>query len=236
MPSKREPGSLRIHQAVARQIGIAILSGEYLPGDSIPTEIEQTATLNVSRTPYREAIQILRAKGLLESRYKAGTYVTPRERWNLLDPDVLAWMFAGTPDEAFISDLFELRGILEPAAAALAATRRSAEQLALMKRALADMARCGLATIQGQEADRLFHRVLLEASGNQALASLSSSVGAAVQWTTHFKQRVQEKPRDPLPEHRAVLTAITDCDAAAASKSMQLLIALALADTTAALR
>jgi DNA-binding FadR family transcriptional regulator len=236
MPSKREPGSLRIHQAVARQIGIAILSGEYSPGDSIPTEIEQTATLNVSRTPYREAIQILRAKGLLESRYKAGTHVTPRERWNLLDPDVLAWMFAGTPDETFITDLFELRGILEPAAAALAATRRSAEQLALMKGALADMARFGLATAEGQEADRLFHRVLLEASGNQALASLSGSVGAAVKWTTHFKQRVQQCPRDPLPEHEAVWTMIAEGDAAAASNAMQQLIRLALADTSAALR
>lgn len=236
MPPKREPGSLRIHQAVARQLGTAILSGELKPGDSIPGEIEQAAALNVSRTPYREAIRILTAKGLLESRPKAGTHVTPRERWNLLDPDVLAWMFTGTPDEAFIRDLFELRGILEPAAAALAAQRRSAEHLSAMEAALTDMMRFGLGVAEGQEADRLFHRILLEASRNQALATLSSSVGAAVQWTTHFKQRATKKPRDPVPEHKAVWAAIARGDAEAASDAMKLLLSLALADMAVALR
>lgn len=236
MPSKREPGSPRILQAVARQLGIAILSGELKPGDSIPGEIEHAAALHVSRTPYREAIRILTAKGLLESRPKAGTRVTPRERWNLLDPDVLAWMFTGTPDEAFIRDLFELRGILEPAAAALAAKRRSPSHLDAMQAALADMTRFGLGEAEGQQADRLFHRILLDASGNQALATLSSSVGAAVQWTTHFKQRAQKKPRDPLPEHKAVWAAIVDGDAETASDAMKLLLSQALADMTLALR
>jgi DNA-binding FadR family transcriptional regulator len=230
------PAKLRIHQALARQLGIAILSGEFKPGESIPGEIEQAAALNVSRTPYREAIRILTAKGLLESRPKAGTHVTPRERWNLLDPDVLAWMFTGKPDETFIRDLFELRGILEPAAAALAAKRRSADQLQMMAEALADMERFGLAADAGQEADRLFHRMILEASGNQALATLSSSVGAAVQWTTHFKQRASRTPRDPLPKHKAVLAAIAEGDAHAASEAMEQLLGLALTDMTAALR
>lgn len=236
MPARRESGSLRIHQAVARQLGIAILSGEYRPGDSLPGEIEQAAALNVSRTPYREAVRILVAKGLLESRPKAGTHVTPRERWNLLDPDVLAWMFTGKPDEGFIRDLFELRGVLEPAAAALAATRRSPEQLEVMQATLADMKRFGLASAKGQEADRLFHRTILEATANQALATLASSVGAAVQWTTHFKQRASEKPRDPLPDHEAVCAAIAASDPEAANAAMQQLLGLALADMTLALR
>ena len=64
----------------------------------------------------REAIQVLTAKGLVESRPKAGTRVLPRNRWNLLDPDVLAWAFAGEPDIQFVRDLFELRAIVEPAA------------------------------------------------------------------------------------------------------------------------
>jgi DNA-binding FadR family transcriptional regulator len=233
---KAEVRALRIHQAIAQQLGTAILSGEYRPGDALNGEIEQSLALGVSRTPYREAIRILVAKGLLESRPKAGTHVTPRDRWNLLDPDVLAWMFMGTPDETFIQDLFELRALLEPPAAGFAAERRTTDQLDLMAQALSEMRRHGLAHPEGQAADRQFHREILAASGNLALASLASSVGAAVQWTTAFKQRGRKQPRDPLPEHEAVYEAIATGDPQAASAAMRELLSLALADMAAALR
>jgi DNA-binding FadR family transcriptional regulator len=232
---KNEGRALRIHQAIARQLGTAILSGDYQPGEALSGEIEQSLALGVSRTPYREAIRILVAKGLLESRPKAGTRVTARERWNLLDPDVLAWMFMGTPDERFIRDLFELRSLLEPAAARFAAARRTPEQLAQMASAVAAMRHHGLATPEGQVADQQFHRTILAASGNLALASLASSVGAAVQWTTHFKQRVSERPRDPLPEHEAVHAAIAAADPDRAGAAMRDLLRLALDDMAAAL-
>ena len=228
------PKPQRLHQAIATQIGTAILSGAYQPGDSLNGEIAQALALGVSRTPYREAIRILVAKGLLESRPKAGTRVTPRDRWNLLDPDVLAWMFMGTPDDAFIRDLFELRDLLEPAAASLAAERRTDAQLTAMAGALAGMKQHGLATAEGQAADQIFHRAILAASGNAALASLASSVGAAVQWTTHYKQSASAHPRDPLPEHAAVYVAIAAGDPALAREAMTDLLRLALDDMAAA--
>lgn len=235
-PRIEEDKPLRIHQAIAQQLGTAILSGEYKPGDALSGEIEQALALGISRTPYREAIRILVAKGLLESRPKAGTRVTPRDRWNLLDPDVLAWMFMGTPDVTFIQDLFELRGLLEPAAAELAAKRRTTEQLDGMALALESMRQQGLSRPEGQAADRQFHRLILAASGNLALASLASSVGAAVQWTTDFKQRGKAKPRNPLPEHEAVYHAVAESDPARARAAMAELIGLALDDMAAALR
>lgn len=222
--------TLRIHQAIARKIGTAILSGEYQPGDTLVGEIEQSLAMGVSRTPYREAIRTLVAKGLLESRPKAGTHVTPRERWNLLDPDVLAWTFTGKPNEEFIRDLFELRRLLEPAAAGYAAERRTNDQLYQMNTALTDMRKHTLATAPGQAADRQFHRLILAASGNLALASLASSVGAAVQWTTHYKQKASASPRDPLPEHERVFDAIMTADAAKARAAMNELLDLALDD------
>jgi DNA-binding FadR family transcriptional regulator len=220
----------RVHQKIAEQLATAILSGHYLPGDSLEGEIEQSLMMGVSRTPYREAIRTLTAKGMLESRPRAGTHVTARHRWNLLDPDVLAWMFKGKPDEQFIHDLFELRGLIEPAAAALAAVRRTPEQIEAMADALERMATLGLATPGGQAADQEFHRLLLEATHNEALATLSSSVGAAVEWTTRYKQRARALPRNPLPEHRAVFNAIVSADADAASRAMTNLLSLALAD------
>lgn len=226
--------TMRIHQTIARQLGTAILLGEYQPGDSLEGEIEKSAELGVSRTPYREAMRILVSKGLLESRPRAGTHVTPRERWNLLDPDILAWMFAGKPDPHFVRDLFELRGIIEPAAAALAAQRRTPEQVAAMAEALAGMASHGLATPEGQLADRTFHRVILAASGNEPLASLSSSVGAAVHWTTSYKQRGSAVPRDPYADHATVFEAIAAGNAKKSAAAMSELINHALEDMTQA--
>jgi DNA-binding FadR family transcriptional regulator len=223
-------GSLRIHQALARTLGIAIVSGEFAPGDGFGGEIEQSEARGVSRTAYREAMRILTAKGLLESRPKAGTHVTPRQRWNLLDPDVLEWMFSGKPDERFIHDLFELRGVIEPAAAELAAVRHDADDLARMDRGLEGMRRHGLATAEGQAADQDFHTALLAATRNEALASLATSVAAAVRWTTRFKQLSHAQPRDPLPEHEALRDVIAARKPARARKAMEELLHLALAD------
>ncbi len=225
---------MRLHQSLARDLGVAILTGVYRPGEGIEGELGRSEALGVSRTAYREAIRILVAKGLLESRPRAGTHVTPRTRWNLLDPDILAWTFSGEVDEVFIRDLFELRGIVEPAAAALAARRRSTKELAIMERALADMRRHGLATDEGQAADQAFHHAVLEAAHNDALASLASSVGAAVSWTTRFKQRHQPLPRDPLPEHVAVFEAIAKGDEDKARATMDELLRFALADMSIA--
>lgn len=225
----------RIHQAIARSLGTAILSGALKPGDSFDGEIAHSLALGVSRTPYREAIRILVAKGLLESRPRTGTQVTPRGRWNLLDPEVLAWTFSGEPDAAFVRSLFELRGIIEPAAAALAARRRDAVQLEAMRTALATMSAHGLSTDAGRAADQNFHRLVLGATQNEVLAALASSVGAAVDWTTRFKQRRYTKPRDPLPEHLAVFEAIAAADADSARRAMEELLRLALADTAAVL-
>ena len=233
MPDTYPPekgSSLRIHQSVARDLGTAILSGKFAPGDNLGGEIETAVELGISRTAYREAIRILIAKGMVESRPRAGTHVAPRERWNLLDPDVLAWMFSGEPDESFIRDLFELRGVIEPAAAALAAVRHDDQHLQAMDRALAGMRDYGLTTAEGKRADQDFHTVILRATGNEALAVLASTVGAAVSWTTRFKQRTNRLPRDSLAEHEALRDAIASRDPAFASETMHELLRLALQD------
>lgn len=230
-----EEGALRIHQAIARDLGTAILMGAHRPGDLFEGEIEAAERLGVSRTAYREAVRILIAKGMLESRPKAGTRVLPRSRWNVLDPEMLAWMFAGEPDRAFIRDLFELRSVIEPAAAEFAARRRTQDQMAAMTKALEDMEQHGLASPAGRLADQQFHNAILAATHNDALAALASSVGAAVGWTTMFKQRKRMAPRDPLPDHQAVCRAIVARDTAAARDAMMELLRLALADMDMAL-
>jgi DNA-binding FadR family transcriptional regulator len=220
----------RLHGAIAQKLGAAILSGEYAPGDRLSGEVEFSEALDVSRSAYREAIQVLTAKGLVESRPKAGTRVLPRNRWNLLDPDVLAWAFAGEPEATLVRSLFELREIIEPEAARLAAKRRDKDDLRIMKEALAGMRRHTLATELGRAADRDFHRAILHATRNEALVVLSAGIGAAVSWTTHFKQRARPLPRNPIPDHAKVYDAIAAGDGPAAAEAMRTLVVMALED------
>jgi len=233
LASPTEPArALRLHGTIARDLGVRIVSGRIPPGRVLNGEIAASERLRVSRTAYREAVRILAAKGLIESRPKLGTRVSEPRHWHLLDPDVISWIFSGTPEEGLLRGLFELRTVVEPAAAALAAQRRTEEHLGVMRRALQTMAVSSLAVAAGRQADCAFHTALLEASGNPFLASLTSGVSAAVTWTTIFKQRTRPLPRDPLPDHERVYEAVAAGDPAAAREAMAELVELALLDTT----
>jgi len=209
-----------------------IVSGGFEPGDVLDGEIETSGRLRVSRAAYREAVRILAAKGLVKALRKVGTRVTPREEWHLLDPDVLGWIFAFEPDDETLASLFELRRMVEPEAAALAATRRSDEDLRAMASALQSMARHGLQSQAGRLADQAFHAALLRASGNAFVASLTAGVGAAVTWSTFYKGRHSRQLRDSLPDHQHVYEAVARGDARAARSAMAELVDLALRDTT----
>ena len=228
--------SRRIHGTIAHDLGVAILAGRYAPGETLPGEVEFAHTLGVSRSAYREAVRILIAKGLVESRTRTGTRVSARDRWNLLDPDVLAWSFVQEPSEAFVRDLFELRMIVEPAAAELAAERRDKDDLARMGEALDEMRQYGLGRPEGQAADQRFHAAILAAARNAPLITLSSSIAAAVSWTTIFKHRKRGLPRDPLPDHERLYEAIAAGEPTAARTRMAELVRLALQDTELSLR
>lgn len=223
--------SLRLHGVIARDIGRAIVSGRYQPGELLGGEIEASEKLHVSRTPYREAVRILAAKGLVESRPKVGTRISSPEEWHLLDPDVLAWIFSGEPSPQVLQSLFELRSVVEPAAAAMAATRRSEKHLALMRDALDQMSAHTLAVEAGRQADEAFHAALLGASGNPFIISLTKGVTAAVGALTEFKQRAVPLRRDPVPDHERVYEAVAARSAERARKAMSELIRLAIMDT-----
>ena len=224
--------ALRLHGTIARGIGTRIVSGRISPGRILSGEIEASARLRVSRTAYREAVRILAAKGLVDSRPKLGTRVSDPDYWHLLDPDVLGWIFTSNPDAAVLKDLFELRTIIEPAASALAAKRRSKGQLQALRDSLDRMVLHSLASEAGQQADRDFHTVLIEASGNRFLASLSSTVAAALLWMPVLQQGKGLLLRDPIPDHERVYRAIAARDPNAAAKAMTDLIQLALLDTS----
>jgi DNA-binding FadR family transcriptional regulator len=222
---------LRLHGTIARKLGIAIVSGQYRPGDLLDGEIASSEQLSVSRTAYREAVRILAAKGLVDARPKVGTRINPQTKWNLLDPDVLDWTFESEPDLELLNSLFELRNVVESAAAGLAATRRSAAHLKAMRSALEGMSRHTLATEAGRQSDLDFHATLLDATNNPFIISLTNGVSAAISTTTMFKQRKRPLRRDPLPDHLKVFEAIAERDPGKAQEAMSELIELARMDT-----
>jgi DNA-binding FadR family transcriptional regulator len=230
------PRSLRLHGSIARKLGISIVSGEYKPGDLLDGEISSSEQFAVSRTAYREAVRILAAKGLVDARPKVGTRINPKSKWNLLDPDVLVWTFESEPDPELLYSLFELRNVVESAAAGFAATRRSAAHLKAMRLALRGMETHTLATEAGRQADLDFHTTLLDATENPFIISLTSGVSAAINTTTVFKQRRGPLRRDPMPDHLRVFEAIASRDPGKAQQAMSELIVLARMDTAATSR
>ncbi|HEY2685351.1 MAG TPA: FCD domain-containing protein [Steroidobacteraceae bacterium] len=227
---------LRIPGMIARDLGVQIVSGRFKPGEILHGEIETSGRLQVSRAAYREAVRILAAKGLVKAFPKVGTRVTPQAQWHLLDPDVLGWIFEFDPDETLLANLFELRRMVEPEAAALAAARRTPEDLAAMAAALKGMSRYTLNSKAGREADQEFHAALLRSTGNAFVESLTAGVGAAITWTTIYKGMHSPRLRDSVPDHQKVYEAVAAQDQAAAREAMGNLVELALRDTTDARR
>jgi len=221
---------LRVHDSIARDIGTNIVSGRLRPGHVLESEMEASANLHISRTAYREALRILSAKGLIHSRPRTGTRVSEMSEWHLLDPDVLGWLFSDAPRPEVLHGLFELRTIVEPAAAALAAQRRRPEHLERMRHGLDEMRRHSLHRPEGRHADQEFHAGLIAATANPMVISLTNGVTAAVEALTLYKLRLSKMERDPVPDHLRVFQAIRDKDADAARESMEILIRLAVLD------
>lgn len=213
-----------LHDRVAISIGKDIVRGVLTEGSSLPTEREAVEQHGVSRTAYREAVRTLVGKGLVSSRKKAGTRVNPRSEWSLLDSEILSWMFSGKPTMSAVQGLFELRLIVEPSAAGLAALRRTEAQLREMHESLELMERKGLRTEVGRAADGRFHSLILEATGNDFLRALTDPISTAIRWTTKLKFSSGRQPRDPMTLHFELYTAIAEGNAVQAhAVSVQLL-------------
>lgn len=210
-----------LHGQIAEHLGISILSGKITPGEVLPTEAGLGASLQVSRTAIREAIKVLTSKGLVEVRRKTGTRVRPKKDWNALDPDVLAWQFSGGSLPAAIMDLLELREVIEPMCARMAAERATTEEIAEIERALLEMERSVGKTTASVEADLLFHLTILEATHNSFMRPFGALIQAALRASFRQTNRDTAAYQQTLLKHRMVLTAIKGKNPGAAQDAMR---------------
>lgn len=221
--ARREAIQHDLHGRVAHLLATAILRGDYAPESILPREAELMDAFGVSRTVLREALRTLTSKGLIESRPRVGTRVRPRHAWNLLDADVLDWYSRVAEPMQFALKLQEMREMIEPYAAGLAAASYSEKTFGALADAHAAMA-AARNVDEWVRADLQFHLSVLIACSNELLIPL----GTLIERTLEAQLRLNAKRADvfnaSLAEHTAVFEAIRERDAAAARDAMARLL------------
>lgn len=216
----------RSNTFVAREIANLIISGSWQEGSTLPREVELASRFSVSRTSIRESLSILKAKGLIAARQKAGTHVRERINWNMLDAELLDWTWAQRPTDEFGRQLLQVRRIVEPEACAICAERASDADLARIERAYHAMDAAGMDRRAYSEPDLLFHRHILVATGNDFLVAFGATVEAALRVSFELSTLNRDAPRRSLVYHRAVLDAIWARNSAGARRAMHRLLDL----------
>ena len=218
----RQAGSFA-HYSVAQEIGRRIVSGDYPPGSILPNEAEWSEMFGTSRSVVREAIKMLMSKNLLVSRTKVGSRVEPRENWNHLDRDVLTWVSQSPRREALMRSVQQLRHIIEPEAAALAAETRSDAEMAQISSACHDMGTAATLS-QRTRADRRFHQAILNATRNELLMPLGAMIDSSLDYLFTFVTREVNDLRYAQDLHEAIERAIRLQRPDAARKAVKALL------------
>lgn len=224
------------HEQVVSQLGQDICHGRYPPGALLPSEPELCLRFGYSRIVIREAIKSLVAKGMLEVSRRVGTLVLEPQRWNLFDPDVIAWRAASADFATTMArDLMELRRIIEPAAVRLAAERASADERRALRAAYMAMARAVAGKGDYVAADVAFHTTILAACGNQYLRQMLQAMSAMLEAAFEIVSQKPGGPASSLAMHEAVCVAIEEGDAARGEQAAITLIDSAQRDMDALL-
>jgi len=227
----RSYSDMGLHGHVVRQLGTRIVQGTLAAGSTLdPDQIG--VDFGVSRTVVREALKVLGAKGLVGARPRRGTFVRERSEWSLLDPDVLRWQYdqLGEPPAETLDKLAEVRLIIEPSAAALAARRRSEADLARLQAALDAMKSSEHDPAGLTESDVAFHRALLVATGNEFLAEMAMVIDAGLHVRNRFVHGHDVAMKPSLRAHATVLDAVRQRQPDEAETAMRRLLVAASRD------
>lgn len=187
-----------------------ILSGELSAGDRLPPEKELSEKLGLSRSSLREAVKALEIIRVLDVRRGDGTYVTSLEPKLLTE--AMTFIVDLHQDESIL-DIFEVRRILEPAAAAMAATRITPEQIAALRASMENVDD-GTSIEELVDHDLVFHELITAAADNTYLASVLNALSSSTVRARIWRGLTQEKAVDrTLAEHTAIIEALERGDA-----------------------
>ena len=206
----------RIHEDIVQQFHSMIRQGTLSHGDRLASERDLAVQFKVSRSSVREAIRSLELQGLVISKRGSGTFISTENA----DP-LLALMAASlnTGGEA-LGDIFEMRRLLEPAIAALAAERATEEDVGQMLDILEEQQRQIDSGETGVEADTAFHFALAAATHNSALNKVVSAVEDILQRSRDQSLQEPGRPQRSLASHRQILQMIRNRESAGAQQAM----------------
>lgn len=217
-PVRKRPYSLA-HELVA-VLTQQIMNGKFKPGEKLPSETELVREQGVSRTVVREAISNLQASGLVETRHGIGTFV--------LDRPTHSGLHLSADTSTSVRAIIELRMGLEAQAAALAAERRSENQLFAMMQALEAFKNALSIGESYAEEDMRFHMLIAEAADNSHFTDIMQHIGIRLIPRTCFSSTecgtTDFKPLGQFAyiEHQAILNAIRRQNPEAAKAAMLL--------------
>lgn len=206
----------RLYEQVAQQITTWIADNGLAPGDRIPPERELAQRLGVSRATLSQALVALEVIGVVEVRHGDGTVVTSAPG----SPGSQRIVAAIRAHADRLPEIIETRDALETKIAALAAQRRTDEDLARIDDALAAMEADVEAGGRGVEGDERFHGAVTAAAHSLLLAHLMDEIGDLIRETRIESLSQPDRPRNSLAGHRAVARAIRAGDPAAAAAAM----------------
>jgi GntR family transcriptional repressor for pyruvate dehydrogenase complex len=208
----------RLYEQIVQQIEESIVKGDLKAGDQLPAERDLALRFGVSRTAVREAVKALREKGLVEAYSGRGTFITDGTTHAVRQSlDLMAKI--GQPDGS--THLAEVRAMIEPEIAALAATRIQESELATMRDAVGVMDRAGQDPDAYIEADLDFHLALAEGAANPLILSLLDSIVALLREQRIRIFRVPGGPERGQVHHKKILEAVERRDADKAREAMR---------------
>lgn len=218
---RRRPGTSFTNR-VARALAIDILAGRRAQGETLPSDADLMAEFGVSRTVLREAFRVLASKGLIEARARVGTKIRDQSEWHLFDPDVLIWLAEAGLSRNFIVYLGEMRLVLEPGAAALAAVRRTPADISEMTRLIDRMGEPGISVDQFARADLDFHLAVAATARNPFFPAISALIEVALvaAFTRSWPGNTPGGAARSAAAHREILDAIVNRDGDAARTAM----------------
>jgi GntR family transcriptional repressor for pyruvate dehydrogenase complex len=216
-PMYRTVKTSRLFEQIVQQVEDSILSGQLKPGDQLPAERDLAQRFGVSRTAVREAVKTLREKGLVEAYSGRGTFVTNGTSQAIRQS--LDLMIRINQQEGS-AHLAELRLVLEPDIAGLAASRIEEQLLSTMREAVAVMDKSLRDPDAYVEADLDFHLALAEAAGNPLILSLLDSIVGLLREQRSRIFNVARGPERGQFHHKRILAAVEQRDPEAAREAM----------------
>jgi GntR family transcriptional repressor for pyruvate dehydrogenase complex len=210
--------SSRLYEQIVEQIEQSVQRGDLKPGDQLPAERELAEQFGVSRTAVREAVKALREKGLVEAYPGKGTFITSGSS-NPMRQSIDRMMRSAQVDAT--SSLVEVREILEPEIAALAAVRATEENLNSLRESVAVMDAAKHDPDTYIEADLDFHLELAEAAANPLILSLIDSIVGVLREQRMRIFEVEGGPDRGQYHHKKILEAMERQDAEGAREAMR---------------